>query len=82
MFAKTFGKTGWQVTAIGLGTWNLGNQWGDIDDATSWATIRAAYDAGVNLFDTAESYGIANGLSEERLGLALASIRQNVYIDK
>ena len=42
MFTKTFGKTGWQVTAIGLGTWNLGNQWGDIDDATSWATIRAS----------------------------------------
>jgi myo-inositol catabolism protein IolS len=80
MFTKTFGRTGWQVTAIGLGTWNLGNQWGDIDDATSWATIRAAYDAGVNLFDTAESYGIPNGLSEERLGVALAGIRQNVYV--
>ncbi len=80
MFTKTFGKTGWQVTAIGLGTWNLGNQWGDIDDATSWATIRAAYEAGVNLFDTAESYGIPNGLSEERLGVALAGIRQNVYV--
>ena len=80
MLFKTFGKTGWPVSAIGLGTWNLGNQWGDIDDATSWATIRAAYDAGVNLFDTAESYGIPNGLSEERLGVALAGIRQNVLV--
>jgi len=80
MLFKTFGKTGLQVSAIGLGTWNLGNQWGAIDDATSWATIRAAYDRGVNLFDTAESYGIPNGLSEERLGVALAGIRQNVYV--
>ena len=80
MHAKKFGKTGWNVSAIGLGTWNLGNQWGEIDDATSWATIRAAYDSGMNLFDTAESYGIPNGLSEERLGVALAGIRQNVYV--
>jgi aryl-alcohol dehydrogenase-like predicted oxidoreductase len=34
----------------------------------------------MNLFDTAESYGIPNGLSEERLGIALAGIRHQVYI--
>jgi myo-inositol catabolism protein IolS len=77
---KTFGKTGWQVSAIGLGTWNIGNQWGDIDDVTSWATVRAAFEHGMNLFDTAESYGNPNGLSEERLGIALAGIRHRVYV--
>ena len=80
MQTKTFGITGWHVSAVGLGTWNIGNQWGAIDDATAWATIRAAYDQGMNLFDTAESYGIPNGLSEERLGVALAGIRQNVFV--
>jgi len=80
MLTRTFGKTGWRVSAIGLGTWNLGNQWGQIDDATAWATVRAAFDAGVNLFDAAESYGIPNGLSEERLGEALAGIRHRVYV--
>ncbi len=80
MIYREFGKTGWQVSAIGLGTWNIGNQWGEIDDVTAWATIRAAFDHGVNLFDTAESYGIPNGLSEERLGVALAGIRHRVYI--
>lgn len=80
MQSKTFGKLGWPVSAVGLGTWNIGNQWGDIDDATAWTTIRAAYDHGMTLFDTAESYGIPHGLSEMRLGTALAGIRQNVYI--
>lgn len=80
MIYRDFGKTGWQVSAIGLGTWNIGNQWGEIDDVTAWATIRAAFDHGMNLFDTAESYGIPNGLSEERLGTALAGIRQQVYV--
>ena len=80
MIYKAFGKLGWQVSAVGLGCWNIGNQWGDIDDATAWATVRAAFDNGVNLFDTAESYGIPNGTSEIRLGNALAGIRHQVYI--
>lgn len=80
MLYRDFGRTGWQVSAIGMGTWNIGNQWGEVDDATAWATVRAACDAGVNLFDAAESYGLPNGLSEERLGVALAGIRQQVYV--
>ena len=80
MLYRDFGKTGLQVSVIGLGTWNIGNQWGDIDDATAWATVRSAYDHGVTLFDTAESYGIPNGLSEERLGVALAGIRHEVCV--
>lgn len=80
MLYRSFGKLGWRVSAIGMGTWNIGNQWGAVDDATAWATVRAACDHGVNLFDTAESYGIPNGLSEERLGAALAGIRHRVYV--
>lgn len=80
MLYRAFGKTGMDVSVIGLGTWNIGNQWGKIDDATAWATVRAAYDHGVNLFDTAESYGTPNGLSEERLGNALAGIRHRVFV--
>ena len=78
MLYRAFGKTGMDVSVIGLGTWNIGNQWGAIDDATAWATIRAAYDHGVNLFDTAEGYGA--GKSEEVLGKALKGKRENVYI--
>jgi aryl-alcohol dehydrogenase-like predicted oxidoreductase len=80
MLYRKFGKTGWQVSAIGMGTWNIGNQWGELDDTTAWSTVRAAFDSGMNLFDTAESYGIPNGLSEQRLGAALTGIRHRVYI--
>lgn len=80
MLYREFGKLGWQVSAIGMGTWNIGNQWGEVDEATAWATVRAAYESGMNLFDTAESYGIPNGLSEERLGAALVGIRHRVFI--
>jgi len=80
MLYRDFGKLGWSVSAIGLGTWNIGNQWGPIDDTTAWATVRQAFDAGVNLFDAAESYGVPNGLSEERLGTALAGIRHRVIV--
>lgn len=80
MLRKQFGRLGWPVSVVGLGTWNIGNQWGEIDETTAWTTIRAAYEAGMTLFDTAESYGIPNGLSEFRLGRGLAGIRHNVVI--
>jgi aryl-alcohol dehydrogenase-like predicted oxidoreductase len=80
MLYRDFGKTGWQVSVIGMGTWNIGNQWGELSDATAWATVRSAFDHGVTLFDTAESYGTLNGLSEERLGIALAGIRHRVCL--
>lgn len=80
MLTKSFGKLGWPVSAVGLGAWNIGNQWGEIDDVTAWSTVRAAYDAGMTLFDVAESYGLPNGLSERRVGQALSGIRHNVIL--
>ena len=80
MLYRDFGTTGWQVGAVGLGTWNIGNQWGTVDEETAFATVRAAFEAGMNLFDTAESYGLPNGFSEERLGRGLAGIRHRVYL--
>jgi len=80
MLYRDFGKTGLKVSAIGLGTWNIGNQWGEIDEDTALATVHAALDHGVNIIDTAESYGIPCGLSEERLGRALKGKRDRFHI--
>lgn len=77
---RPFGRTGWGVSASGLGTWNLGNQWGEIDDETAERIVRSAFDAGVNLFDVAESYGIPHGVSERRLGRAIDGFREQVYL--
>ena len=80
MLYRPFGKMDWSVSAIGLGTWNLGNQWGEIDDATAEGIVHAAVDNGVNLIDVADAYGIPHGLSEIRLGKALKGKRNGVYI--
>lgn len=80
MLYRNFGNTGLQVSSIGMGTWNIGNQWGEIDEETALATVRSAFDHGVNLFDAAESYGIPCGLAEERLGKALEGIRDRIHI--
>lgn len=80
MFYRDFGKTGFKTSAIGLGTWNIGNQWGRIKEEDAIATVRQAIDEGINLIDTAESYGMPAGLSEERLGKALVGLRDKVFV--
>lgn len=80
MLYRELGNTNMHVSAVGMGTWNIGNQWGQIDETTALTTVRSAFDNGVNIFDTAESYGIPAGLSEERLGKALQGIRDQVHL--
>jgi len=77
---RRLGKTDWQVSAISLGTWNIGGQWGAVDDQTAIDTIQASRDAGVNLLDTADAYGVPMGRSEQLLGRALAGKRKDYYI--
>ena len=61
---RTFGRTGWNVSAIGFGAWGIGGDaWGPTDDKTSLATLNQAIDLGVNFFDTADVYG--DGHSEQ-----------------
>ena len=80
MLKRKFGKTGMEVSAVGMGTWNIGNQWGELDDHQVLDTILAAYHSGITVFDTAGAYGIPGGCSEERLGRALDGIRENVVL--
>jgi aryl-alcohol dehydrogenase-like predicted oxidoreductase len=80
MIYRQFGNTGISASAVGLGTWNIGNQWGEISENTAFAVIQTSLEAGINLFDTAEVYGIPHGLSEERLGKALSGKRHRVSI--
>lgn len=76
---RTFGKTGWNISAIGMGCWAIGgNMWGPTDDADSVAAINASIEAGVNLLDTADAYGI--GHSEELIGGCLGARRKDVFI--
>jgi len=77
---RTLGTTGLNVSTVALGCWAITGDftWGDQPESDSIATIHAALDAGVNLFDTAEVYG--NGSSEVMLGKALGVRRADVII--
>ncbi len=66
---RSFGRTGWQVSEIGFGAWQIGGDWGKVDDAASIDTLLYAFDKGINFVDTAELYG--NGHSEEVIGRAI-----------
>jgi aryl-alcohol dehydrogenase-like predicted oxidoreductase len=70
-----------RVSSIAIGTWAIGGwMWGGTDEAESIATIRAAFEHGINLVDTAPVYGF--GRSEEIVGKAIAEgrLRSNVVI--
>ena len=75
---RTLGKTGIEVTEVGLGLWAAGGHWGPTDDEASMSGIDAALDAGVNFFDTADVYG--DGHSEELLGRAMKGRRDKFVV--
>lgn len=66
---RPFGRTGWHISEIAFGAWQLGGQWGPVDDAASIRTLLDAYERGVNFVDTAEMYG--SGHSEDVVGRSL-----------
>jgi aryl-alcohol dehydrogenase-like predicted oxidoreductase len=72
---RKFGRTGWKVSTIGLGTWAMGSSWGAVDDGESLATLNRALDLGVNFFDTADVYG-----SEPLLGRLRRERSEPFYI--
>ena len=67
---RILGRTGRAVSVIGLGTWQLGSDWGDVDEADALAVLDAAANAGVTFLDTADVYG--DGRSESVIGRFLA----------
>jgi aryl-alcohol dehydrogenase-like predicted oxidoreductase len=73
MERRTLGRSGLEISRIGLGTWAVGgHMWGGQEDAQSVQAIHAALDHGVNWIDTAPIYG--SGHSEEVVGRALKEL--------
>lgn len=84
---RKLGRSGIEVSAVGMGCWAIGGPWtymgspagwSEVDDKESIRAIHAAIDAGANLFDTAANYGC--GHSERILGQALQGKRDQVVI--
>ena len=92
MFKRRLGKSGIEVSALGMGCWAVGGPWtwaqpgqepfpagwGKVDDAESIRAIHTALDLGINFFDTAANYGA--GHSEVILGQALKGRREKAII--
>lgn len=70
MEQRILGKTGRSVSVIGLGTWQLGADWGSVSESDALAVLRTAVESGVTFFDTADVYG--DGRSERVIGRFLA----------
>ncbi|MCB2210365.1 aldo/keto reductase [bacterium] len=76
---RVLGKSGIEVTKIGVGLWAIGGtEWGETDDKESLDMISAALDMGINFFDTADVYG--NGHSETLLGRAMKGRRDQFIV--
>lgn len=86
-FKRTLGRSGVEVSALGLGCWAIGGPfyyegipdgWGEIDDDESIRALHRAFELGINYIDTADAYGV--GHSEEVIGKAIAGNRNNLVI--
>jgi aryl-alcohol dehydrogenase-like predicted oxidoreductase len=75
---RPLGRTGADVSVVGLGTWQLGGDWGEVSEDAAAAVLDAALDAGVTLLDTADVYG--DGRSEERIRTALAARGERPFV--
>src|SRR5580693_6328939 len=70
MEQRILGRTGRPISVIGLGTWQLGADWGNVSETDAMAVLQAAFESGVTFFDTADVYG--DGRSERIIGRFLA----------
>jgi aryl-alcohol dehydrogenase-like predicted oxidoreductase len=75
---RVLGRTGRDVAVVGLGCWQLGADWGQVDDADALAVLHAAVDSGVTFLDTADVYG--DGRSERLIRQFLAERPAEVMV--
>lgn len=76
---RRLGKTGFEISEVSLGTWQLGCRWGDpFDPKEAERILNRAIDAGINFIDTADVYN--GGLSEEAIGRFLKTKKDRIYV--
>jgi len=75
---RPLGKTGFKVSEVSLGTWQLGADWGNIEKDKAFEILRTAVDNGVNFFDTADVYG--DGRSEQIIGEFLKRTKPKMIV--
>ena len=78
MHDRTFGPTGRTVSEIGLGTWQLGAEWGPVSESDALTILATAVEHGVTFLDTADVYGL--GRSESLIGRFLEGRSEELFI--
>lgn len=80
MEQRILGRTGRPVSVIGLGTWQLGADWGQVSESDALAILATAVESGVTFLDTADVYG--DGRSEQLIGRFLSTGAQVMVATK
>jgi len=76
---RALGKTGFNISEVSLGTWQIGGKWGSpFDEETAHTTLSRAVDLGINFFDTADKYN--DGMSEKAIGRVLKERNKRIYV--
>ena len=75
---REFSDTGWSVSEIGLGCWQIGGSWGTVTERDAREVLKKAFDMGVNFFDTADMYG--DGRSEKFLGEFIKTTSEEIFV--
>jgi aryl-alcohol dehydrogenase-like predicted oxidoreductase len=75
---RALGRTGFDVSEVSLGAWQIGGAWGSVPDEDALRVVRAALDSGINFIDTADVYG--DGRSERFIAQALRDHRGRVFV--
>ena len=75
---REFSDLDWKVSEIGLGCWQIGWCWGDVQDSEARELLKKALDQGVNFFDTSDTYG--DGRSEKFLSEIIKSTKEKIYV--
>lgn len=76
---RTLGKTGFKVSEVSLGTWQLGGKWGEkFSYDTARHILEKAVEGGINFIDTADVYN--EGHSEKAIGKFLKGVKQRIYV--
>ncbi|MGM0366122.1 MAG: aldo/keto reductase [Actinomycetota bacterium] len=76
---RLLGKTGFKVSEVSLGTWQLGGKWGEgFNEKTAWEILEKAVEKGINFIDTADVYN--DGLSEKVIGKFLKKRNDEIFV--
>ena len=79
MLKRILGKSGYQVSEVGFGAWQIGADWGEeVSRESANEALQAAVNAGMNFIDTADVYG--GGRSEEIVGAFIRECEEKLYV--